>query len=406
MKSQYVTFTNEAENVLAARFTAPIGVKDYHTAIFAHCFTCNKNFKAVKQIAEAMTHRGFGVLQIDFTGLGSSKGNFEDTSFSTNVEDLVAGADWLRENYEAPSILVGHSLGGAAVIYAAEKIEEVQAVATIGAPSDPEHVSHLFDESIEEIMKKGYANVDIGGRPFTIKKEFIEDLQNKRLDNILKNQKKKAFLFLHSPQDNVVEIAHARKLYEAAHHPKSFLSLDGADHLLTNNEDSEYAGEVIGAWVKRYLPPREKVERGDEQHIQIRLSADDGYTTEIIDKKHRWLADEPEDVGGTDLGPTPYGLLSSALGACTAMTLKMYADRKEWNLEEINIEIEHDKTHATDCEHDEDEKAKIDRFKRRISVKGNLDDKQIKKLGEIADKCPVHKTLTTKSQIETDIELE
>ncbi|NMM48221.1 bifunctional alpha/beta hydrolase/OsmC family protein [Marinigracilibium pacificum] len=403
MKSQYVTFENADGNVLAARFTRPVGSATYHTAIFAHCFTCNKNFKAVKQIAEAMTHSGFGVLQIDFTGLGSSKGNFEDTDFSTNIQDLVAGADYLRENFEAPSVLIGHSLGGAAVIYAADKIPEVKAVATIGSPSDPEHVSHLFENNIDEIMKQGYAKVNIGGRPFNIRKEFIQDLQDKRLDSILKKQKNKAFLFLHSPQDEIVGIDHARKLYEAAHHPKSFMSLDGADHLLTNNEDSQYVGNVIGTWVKRYLPPKEKVIKGDEKHIQIRLNAEDGYTTEIIDKKHRWLADEPEDVGGDDLGPTPYGLLSSALGACTAMTIKMYADRKDWSLEEINVEIEHDKTHAEDCDNNKEKGAKIDLFKRKIKITGNLDQDQIGRLGEIADKCPVHKTLSTKSKIETEI---
>ncbi|MCH2081982.1 MAG: bifunctional alpha/beta hydrolase/OsmC family protein [Saprospiraceae bacterium] len=399
MPSHKIYFKNTTAEQLAARLELPVNQKPIAYALFAHCFTCNKNLTAVRNISRSLNLNGIAVLRFDFTGLGESEGDFADTNFSSNVQDLVSAAKFLEENYQAPSLLVGHSLGGAAVIAAAEYLSSVKAVATIGAPFDPSHVSHLFAAGIEEIKEEGIANVQIGGRPFTVKKQFLEDIKEANLTTNLENFNR-ALLIMHSPQDMTVEVENAAKIYSAAKHPKSFVTLDGADHLLTNKEDSQYAGEVIGTWAKRYLDIQPKEILKPEKTVAVRL-AGEGYTTEVMVRHHHLTADEPASVGGNDFGPGPYELVAAGLGACTVMTLKMYARRKKWDLQEVTVHLDHFKDYKEDAQNTDNPKSKIDYFHRIIDIKGNLDEKQIARLLEVADRCPVHRSLHSEVKTET-----
>ncbi len=400
MKSVKIQFKNVQEETLVARLELPIDQHPHNFAVFAHCFTCSKNLSAVLNISRALTLAGIAVLRFDFTGLGESEGDFADTNFSSNIQDLIAAADFLKEHYEAPTLLVGHSLGGAAVLVAASQIETVRAVTTIGAPYDPAHVTHLFAHGKEELEREGKATVNIGGRPFTIKKQFIEDLEEAESHDNIRNLGK-ALLLMHSPQDTIVEIDNATKIYKAAQHPRSFISLDGADHLLSRAEDSRYVGSVIGTWAKRYLEiPKPEPLRTDKQ-VVVRIG-DEGYTTEVKAGNHMFLADEPTEVGGNDFGPTPYDFLATSLGTCTAMTLRMYANHKKWDLTEVTVHLQHDKIHMND-EDMEGKGGKIDHIDRVIELEGNLDDTQRQRLLEIADRCPVHKTLHSPIKINTKL---
>jgi esterase/lipase len=264
----------------------------------------------------------------NFTGLGRSEGSFPDTNFSGNVDDIISAASFLSNEFSPPVLLLGHSLGGAAVIQAARSIDTVRAVATIGAPAEAGHVKKMFEEHLPGIESEGMAKVDLGGRPFLIKQQLVDDLRNHVITNTLKDLKK-AILILHSPQDSIVGIDNAAALYRQANHPKSFISLDNADYLLTNRADSNYAGEVIASWASRYLdlPDRASLD-SEHQTVALTGAKEAGFTTLLKAGKHFITADEPEDVGGNDFGPTPYRLLASSLAACTAMTLRMYANRK------------------------------------------------------------------------------
>ncbi len=403
MNLQSVTFKNKEGQLLEGRLELPVDRYPHNYAIFAHCFTCNKNLLAVKNIGKALTSNGFGVLRFDFTGLGESEGNFADTNFSGNVEDLVAAADYLNEKHTAPTLLIGHSLGGAAVIFAATEISSVKAIATVGAPSDPSHVQHLLKSSLEEIQANGKAVVNLSGRDFTIKKQFLEDLKTKSLPDTVKKLRK-PILLMHSPQDDTVGIQNAEDIYQAAHHPKSFVSLDGADHLLMNKKDSVYVGEVISGWAKRYLAieGEEKLPKTKHQ-VVASLGSEDGFTTQMKVGNHYMIADEPTDFGGNDFGPSPYELVSAGLSACTVMTLQMYAKRKNWPLENVSVHTTYSKTHALDCENCEDTAAKIDTFHREIQLNGSLNQKQRERMLQIADKCPVHKTLHSETQVITKL---
>lgn len=401
MRSSKVQFTNEQGLNLSARLEMPVNQHPHSYAIFAHCFTCSKNLNAVRNISRCLTISGFAVLRFDFTGLGESEGHFESTNFSSNIKDIVAAGAFLAENYKAPEVVIGHSLGGAAVIRAAKSMPSVRAVATIGAPFDPEHVTHLLGEDIETIERNGIGSVNIGGRPFTIQKQFLDDLKTQSCEVEI-NKLKRALLILHSPQDRTVAIENAAKIYHAAVHPKSFVSLDGADHLLTRKEDSVYVGEVISSWAKRYIEIPEKEKLQSEKSVAVRLG-NDGFTTDIMVRKHGLIADEPESIGGNDFGPSPYELVNAGLGACTAMTLHMYARRKKWDLQEVTVHLDHSKDYATDMENMEDPKSKIDHFNRVLEIKGNLDETQRARLLEIADKCPVHRTLHAPVVINTDL---
>lgn len=403
MKTSKVTFQNHEGQSLTARIELPADRNPGSFALFAHCFTCNKNLSAVRNISRALTSAGFGVLRFDFTGLGESEGDFADTNLSSNIQDLKAAADFLKNEYMAPSLLIGHSLGGAAVLYAAAEMDSVGALATIGAPADPKHVKHLISSGMDEINEKGYAEVSIGGRPFTIKKQFIDDLENVNLSEVL-GKMKKALLVAHSPQDNIVGIDNAASIFTKARHPKSFVSLDGADHLLSKADDSSYIGHVIANWAKRYISFKEKAKPDTDLQVVASLDGNDKFTTYIKAGKHHLIGDEPESYGGNDFGPTPYDFVSSGLATCTAMTIKMYADRKKWKIDEVNVHIEHSKVHADDCGTcEESSSSKIDQFARVIELKGDLDNTQKQRLLEIANKCPVHKTLLSEIKIETKL---
>ncbi|NGX84832.1 bifunctional alpha/beta hydrolase/OsmC family protein [Aequorivita sp. KMM 9714] len=402
MNIHKVSFTNKDKEQLAGRLELPLDQKPHNFVIFAHCFTCNKNLTAVKNVGRALTNAGFGVLRFDFTGLGESEGDFENTNFSGNVDDLIEAANFLEKNYQAPTLIIGHSLGGAAAIFAASKLESIKAVAVINSPSDPSHVMHLLKDSEQEITRKGEAKVNLGGVDFTIKKQFLDDLENNTLKDVVSDLRK-ALLILHSPQDNTVGIKNAEKIYIAAHHPKSFVSLDGVDHLLSKKEDSKYVGEVIAGWASRYVDIPAAKEIKSKSKVAASLGQDEKFTTNLKVGDHYLIADEPKSFGGNNFGPSPYEFLSAGLAACTVMTIQMYARRKNWNVGNVSVHIDYSKEHAIDCEDCEKDSSKIDTFKREIKLVGNLTDEQKAKLMQIADKCPVHKTLHSKTQIITKL---
>lgn len=399
MSSRSLRFENQEGTALAARLDLPSVRAPRAFAVFAHCFTCGKDLRAIERISRSLNRRGIAVLRFDFTGLGESGGAFADTTFTTNVEDLVAAATYLERTYRAPSILIGHSLGGAAVLQAADRIPSVKAVATIGAPADPEHVAHLLEDAREEIERTGEARVRIAGRSFTVRKQFLDDLERTRMESVIEGLGR-ALLIFHSPRDEIVGIDNAERIYRAARHPKSFVSLDPADHLLSNPEDARYVGAVIAAWSEKYVDPEPEIEVDPEFQASVRTGAS-GYRTEIQAGSHALVADEPESAGGTDEGPSPYDLLVSALGSCTSMTLRMYADRKEWPLEGATVRLNHGQIHADDCEECDGDDRRIDRIEREVELEGDLTDDQRDRLLEIADRCPVHRTLTGEIRIET-----
>jgi putative redox protein len=398
--STVITFPNADGHQLAARLEMPADNNPHAFAIFAHCFTCSKNLNAVTHISRALTQTGMAVLRFDFTGLGESEGDFSDTNFSTNIQDLEAAASFLENNYSAPNLLIGHSLGGAAVLIASTRIETVEAVVTIGAPADPEHVQRLIQPNIETIDTEGEASVSLGGRSFIIKKQFLDDLKDAEHNHQIEKIHK-PLLILHSPNDQSVGIENAAKIYQQAHHPKSFISLDKADHLLSRKEDSLYVSSIISTWVERFIVPRTPTPLSTD--LQVVTRTQQSYTTEIMAGQHSLTADEPESVGGLDLGPSPYDLLAASLGACTGMTLRMYANRKEWPLEEIIVHVKHQKIYDQDCQNCDDPAKKIDHMERVIEVKGDLSSEQRQRLSEIADKCPVHKTLHASIQVTTSV---
>ena len=402
MRSDRLTFQNRTGQNLAARLDQPDSTQPEAFALFAHCFTCSKNLKAVANISQSLTDAGIGVLRFDFTGLGESEGDFADTNYSSNISDLIDAASYLETEYKAPAILIGHSLGGAAVIQTAVAIPSALAVATIGALSEPSHVTHLLSDKREIIEAEGEARVTLAGRPFKIKKQFLDDLEGSEMqESILKLRR--ALLIFHSPLDNTVGIDNASQIYIAARHPKSFVSLDQADHLLSDEKDSRYVGSVIAAWAQRYIEKdvalQETPESSDDW-VEVRMGRDH-FRTEIATNRHHLVADEPSEFGGSDQGPSPYDYLLTSLGACTSITLRMYADRKKWPLEGITIRLKHDKIHAADCEECETKIGKVDRIERLITLEGNLDEEQRNRLLEIADKCPVHRTLHSEIEVET-----
>jgi putative redox protein len=404
VKSTKLNIQNNKGLNLQAYLELPANQKPNYYAIFAHCFTCTSSLSAVKNISRALTNHGFGVLRFDFTGLGRSEGEFSDSHFSANVNDLIAVHEYISKHYEAPSLLVGHSLGGAAVLAAAAKIDAVKAVATVGAPATISHVKHLFSHNFEDIKDKGNIEVNIGGRPFVIDKEFVEDFDKTDLLSVVKNLRK-PLLILHSPIDKIVSVNNAEQLYVNAHHPKSFVTLDDADHLLSNNRDSQYVGNVIGTWVQRYFEPKENkmMETKGEQLVGHLNLVEDNFTTSIQTKRHILIADEPISVGPDDFGPSPYEYLNAALAACTVMTLKMYAKRKQWDLQEVFVYLSHSKKHSDDLDIAVEKEGYMDHISKKLKFVGNLDDKQKKRLAEIASKCPVHKTIASNVVFNTTI---
>jgi uncharacterized OsmC-like protein/alpha/beta superfamily hydrolase len=401
MRSERFEFLNSKGEKLAAVLDLPLG-EPTAFALFAHCFTCGKDVRAAKTVAERLAMCGIAVLRFDFTGLGGSEGEFANTHFSSNVDDLVAAADHLRQTRAAPTLLIGHSLGGAAVLAAAHRIVEVRAVATIAAPSDPAHVTGLFKEHVNTIKEQGEVDVLLAGRPFKIRREFLDDVAEQMLMDRVAHLKK-ALLIFHSPTDDLVGIDNASHIFTAAKHPKSFVSLAGADHLLSKKADARYVANVIAAWAERYLDPPASVVQAQSEAgvVTVRETRAAKYQQEIMSGPHRFLADEPVAFGGLDSGPGPYDLLLASLGACTSMTIRIYADRKELPLERVTVRLNHKKVHAEDCAECETKDGMIDRIDRTITLEGALDAEARRKLMEIADKCPVHKTLRSEVAIRT-----
>lgn len=399
--AEKITFPGSQGESLDARLDLP-PTAPHAIALFAHCFTCGKDIAAATRISAGLVAEGFGVLRFDFTGLGSSEGEFANTNFSSNVADLVAAADMLRDRYEAPTLLIGHSLGGAAVLAAAPRIDEVQAVVTIAAPSEATHVQHLFsDDDLASIARDGEAEVSLAGRSFRVQQQFIEDISEQNLTDSIRRLDA-ALLVLHSPIDELVSVDHARRIYEAARHPKSFVSLDGADHLLTKRPDSAYVARILSAWGSRYLPVHDD-DAGERPPAGVVLVEEidaDRFSQRITAGSHSFVADEPRGTGD-DLGPNPYDLLLAGLGACTSMTLRMYARRKDLPLDGVRVTLSHERTHSDDCADPDDAACKIERIERHVELRGDLSDRDRKVLGAIADRCPVHRTLEGDLRIET-----
>lgn len=399
-----IHFPGASGDLLAARLDLPATAPSPF-ALFAHCFTCSKDTLAASRIGAALVERGFGVLRFDFTGLGGSEGDFANTNFSSNIADLIAAAAWLRTHHKAPAILIGHSLGGAAVLAAASRIPESVAVATIGAPFEPAHVRRLLAPAVAAIDAAGEAEVQLAGRGFRIRKQFLEDLaihpSAERISAL-----RKALLILHSPRDTIVSIDNAAQIFMAAKHPKSFVSLDDADHMLTRTEDAVYVAAVLSAWASRYVKGASMPAALDTpaDHAGVTVSEVGVKLTQAIHAgRHRLQADEPLAFGGLDAGPSPYDLLLAGLGACTSMTLRLYANQKQWPLEGIEVRLKHDKIHAADCAECETREGRIDRIEREIRVTGPLDETQRQRLLEIANRCPVHRTLHSEVVIPTHL---
>ena len=403
MHTKKISFENKSGHRLAALLDLPVDDAPIAYALFAHCFTCSKNYKGVARVSRALAAEGVAVLRFDFTGLGDSEGDFADTTFSSNVGDLVAATAYMERELEAPKILIGHSLGGAAVLYAAADIPSAKAVATIAAPADLEHLEGMLRSSSADIEASGEAEVQIAGRPFRIRKDLLDDLSAVNMRHAIAGLGR-ALMIFHSPLDRTVAIDHAYEIFDVAKEPKSLISLDHANHLLTDADDARYVGMMIASWARRYISaPQEEVKlaRPGDNRVVVRTA--DGYRTEILANGHPLVADEPLAVGGTNVGPTPYELLASALGACTSITLRMYADRKKWPLDEVEVRLRHEKIHCEDCADPERPSSRIDHFTREIELEGPLDDKQRDRLLKIADRCPVHRTLEKPAEITTTL---
>ncbi len=402
MAHERVEFSGHNGDMLAARLDLPQSTP-LAVALFAHCFTCTKDIPAAKRISERLTTMGLAVLRFDFTGLGHSGGEFANTTFTSNVEDLKRAATYLEGRGLAPSLLIGHSLGGAAVLKAAGEIASCRGVVTLGAPADPAHVVENFGASLDEIRKNGEAEVQLAGRPFTIKSAFLDDVAGSSLNTAIGNLHK-ALLVLHAPGDQIVGIENASEIFMAAKHPKSFVTLDDADHLISKAKDAEYAADVIAAWSGRYLDLQtpDAPTGAPEGIVRTTERSPNGFLQDIqAGPAVHVLADEPLSVGGTGRGLTPYQFLSAGLGACTSMTLRMYAERKKWPMTGVSVDVTHDKIHATDCEHCDTTTGKVDNFQRIIRIEGDLDDDQRARLLEIADRCPVHRSLGSEIVVET-----
>ena len=402
--SDRISFSGAQGHQLAARLDFPAGPPRAY-ALFAHCFTCSKDIFAASRIASELAVHGLAVLRFDFTGLGASEGEFANTNFSSNVEDLLRAADYLRQNHQAPAVLIGHSLGGAAVLAAAPDIPEARAVATIGAPADAEHVVQNFGAKLDEIETQGIAEVELAGRNFTIKKQFVDDLKSQSVAERIGAIRRPLIIF-HAPRDAIVGIENAAAIFQAAKHPKSFISLDDADHLLSRRQDAAYVAEVLSAWASRYIPDAKPSHLlpfpGPKGVVSVAGTGAGKFQQEVVAEGHRLLADEPESFGGLDSGPSPYDFLSIALGTCTSMTMQHYADRKGLPLDRVKVHVRHRKVHAEDCEDcGEGREGRIDRFERELEIEGDLDQAQRQMLTKIAERCPVHKTLEQSSVVVT-----
>lgn len=389
-----VSFANAHGELLTGRLELPADDLPRAYAVFAHCFTCGKDLRGAVELTRALTREGYGVLRFDFTGLGESAGEFADTTFSSTADDIVAACEFLARDYDAPQLLIGHSLGGTAALRAVDRVPSVKALATIGAPADAEHVTHLFRDQLRTLETEGDAEVTIAGRSFTLRRAFLDDARATNMDASLEAMRT-PLLVMHAPLDEVVGLRNAERIFKGAWHPKSFVALDGADHLLSSADEAKYAARVLAAWASRYVAVAEAPtvdELVTREDVVTRTGAT-GFRTEIRAGGHGLEADEPTAVGGEDAGPSPYDLLLASLGACTGMTLRMYADRKRWPLESAVVHLTHSRVHAVDGLAAGTGDARTDQIKREIELTGALDDEQRARLMEIADRCPVHRTL-------------
>jgi putative redox protein len=398
---QRIHFNNRHDHKIAGILHLPDTGEIRAYALFAHCFTCTKNINSATNIAGALAKQGIATLNFDFTGLGASKGDFADSTFSTDIEDLIDAAQFLQHNYRAPQLLVGHSLGGTAVLAASKSIPSANAIVSIASPANPSHILHLLENHLDELKEKGEATLDLAGRPFTFNQGFVDDANAHSIDF---RSLGKALMVLHSPQDTTVSIDEASKIFGQAMHPKSFVSLDRMDHLLVKSEDARYVGNILAAWAERYLDVEELevLDVGDDG-VYVNGKTAESFLCHVGASGHDLLADEPISIGGTNLGPTPYDYLAGGLGACTAMTLNMYARLKKLDVTDVGVLVEHDRIHAEDCVDCEKQNGKIDVFTRTISISGNIDEQVRQRMLQIADRCPVHKTLENEIKIETKL---
>lgn len=397
--------TNRKGHRLHTQLELPLQQKPKAYAIFAHCFTCSSSLNAVRNVSRALTDFGFAVVRFDFTGLGRSEGEFAESHFGANVNDLLDVHQYIKETYRAPSLLIGHSLGGTASIVAASKLtDDIKALVTIGSPSDISHTAQHFINQVDNGDIEKHYKVNIGGRPFIINDEFIENFKNIRITDEL-NGLRIPYLNLHSPIDRIVGISNALELFNAARHPRSFVSLDDSDHLLTKKEDSFYVGKVIGSWVEKYFPEEESkaLDSGEDQLVAHLNLVEDNFTTSLSTKNHNFIADEPGSIGGNDFGPSPYHYLTASIAACTTMTLKLYAQRKKWNLQEVFVYISHSRKHSNDLMVDVEKPGYLDHISKKLKFVGDLDETQKQRLKEIASKCPVHKTVANKVIFDTEV---
>jgi uncharacterized OsmC-like protein/alpha-beta hydrolase superfamily lysophospholipase len=396
-----IEFPNTQGEQLSAALSLPAQPEPRGYVLFAHCFTCGKNIAAAARISRALTAHGFAVLRFDFTGLGNSEGDFANTNFSSNVADLLAAADFLRTSYRAPVLMIGHSLGGAAVLAAAEEVPECRAVCTIGAPATPAHLLQNLKE--DPAAATPSYRLTVGQRSFPIQQQFVTDLTDAKVSDKL-SRLKRALLVLHAPLDDIVSIDEASKIFQQAKHPKSFISLDGADHLVSRAEDAEYVADVISAWAKRYIPMRQDDQKEVVAKGKVLVGeANKKFLRQVATDDHAWVADEPKKAGGDNLGPDPYEHLLAALGTCTSMTIRMYANHKKIPLEDVDITLSHSREHNKDCEDCDEPTARLDVLSRSITLTGNLSDAERTRLLQIADRCPVHKTLEGDLQIRTEL---
>jgi len=400
MKTQRLRFKNSLGIELGARLDRPdIGVPAAF-AVFGHCFTCNKDYKFIRQVSRALTEQGIAVLCLGFTGLDDSSGRFEDSNFSTSVADVIAPARFLADSYQPPALLVGHSLGGTAMLAAVPGLPDVRAVTTPNAPFEPRHIFHHFSEIADQIEHLGDAETVIGGKSYRITRQLLRELRERRMADAIHGLDA-ALLILHAPGDETVGIDNAGRIFEAARHPKSFVALDGADHLLSREADARYAGRLIATWAARYFECGAGQVTASEPDTVTTAIGREKYATEIAIGDHRLLADEPESTGGGNRGPSPYELLGASLGACTCITLRMYAERKGWPLAGVTVRLRHEKIHAGGCAECPDTPGRIDRIGCEIELAGALDAEQRRRLLEIADRCPVHRTLQDHVVIDT-----
>lgn len=406
--TERITFTNPSGQMLSARLDLPEGGCRFY-ALYVHCFTCSKDLLPASRICRFLAAQGIGVLRFDMTGLGASEGDFAETNFETNIGDILSAVEAMTRASKEPSLLIGHSLGGTAAIVASGHIPSLKAVVSINAPSHPRHVKKRFLDQEDKIVKEGSAEVMVEGRPFVIKKHFLEALEETDMQTILQNLTV-PLLVMQAPDDSIVHQQNGFDLFAAAKNPKSFCALPGADHLLTDLKSSEYVASMIKAWSAPYIAETHgTLSSSPIESVVVAENKKGKFTQDVTWGEHIFRADEPVEIaGGLGTGPSPYDFLTAALGACTSMTLRMYADLKKIPVEHISVRVQH---HKEDRPEEKEilttlplkKPDQMDVFSREISIEGPVTAEQKASLLTIAEKCPVHKTLSRRSEIVTKL---